>query len=172
MDLDIAIVGDLHSVALKASSYDVIYNANVIEHIDGAEAVLTNFANWLKPGGILILRFPNRDSVVGFLTRVTPFWVHVFYKKYFQGMKNAGKPGYDPYPTFFDEVVSRKGIRRFCEEQGLIIKAEYRFDIRPIGSIRLWRLVTLFMWVLHFLSFRRLSVDHRGLVYIIEKPLD
>src|SRR5438045_2919145 len=55
-DLTETIVGDLRSVDLEDNTYDVIFNSYVLEHIDGAERVLEKFANWLKPGGILILR--------------------------------------------------------------------------------------------------------------------
>src|SRR5207248_8941613 len=62
-DLTETIVGDLRSVDSEKNRYDVIYNSYVLEHIDGAAGVLQKFANWLKPGGILILRIPDRNSV-------------------------------------------------------------------------------------------------------------
>jgi len=49
-DLDEMIVGDLRFLDLEKHRYDVIYNSYVLEHIDGAEGVLGNFSNWLKPG--------------------------------------------------------------------------------------------------------------------------
>lgn len=170
-DLDIAINADLRTAFLEENSYDIIYNENVLEHVDGAEVVLRNFVRWLKPAGILILLFPNRDSVLGFAARIAPFWVHVFFKKYIERKrhKNAGKPGYDPYPIFFDKIVSRTGIYEFCEKNGLFLKAEYRLDGRPIQSQIIWFFAQMLMLCLHLFSFMRLSVNHRNLVYIIEK---
>jgi len=81
-DLHKAIVGDLRTINIEECEYDVIYSSFVFEHIDGAEHVLNNFMRWLKPGGILIIKVPDRNSVHGFITRVTPFWFHIFYKKY------------------------------------------------------------------------------------------
>ena len=107
-DLDQGILGDLRTINLEENKYDVIYNSFVLEHIQNAEQVLNNFFKWLKPGGILILSIPDRNSVFGFVTRVTPFSFHVFYRKYIQGDKNAGKPGFEPYPTFYDKIVSRE----------------------------------------------------------------
>src|SRR5690606_33965359 len=92
-DLDGVIHGDLRTVALDADQYDVIYNSFVLEHVQQAEHVLSNFCRWLKPGGILILRIPDPKSVYGFLSRLTPFWFHVFYKRFIAGIKTAGKPG-------------------------------------------------------------------------------
>jgi len=169
-DLDIAILGDLRTVALKESAYDVIYNSYVLEHIDGAEDVLESFVRWLKPGGILILTIPNRNSALGFLTRITPFWFHVFYKKYVQGYKNAGKPGRAPFPTFYDEVVSRSGMHEFCEKHGLVMRAEYSVGH---GSQNRWIfefLESLLVWTVHLASFRRLSAKYACLIYVIEKP--
>lgn len=170
-DLDIAINADLQTASLEENSYDIIYNENVLEHVDGAEVVLRNFVRWLKPAGIMILLFPNRDSAFGFVVRIAPFWVHVFFKKYIERNrnKNAGKPGYDPYPIFFDKVVSRTGIYEFCEKNGLFLKAEYRWDGRPIKNQIVWFFAQILIWCLHLFSFMRLSVNYRNLIYIIEK---
>ena len=99
-DLDEIIIGDLRYIKLEENKYDIIWNSFVLEYIDGAEQVLSNFLRWLKPGGLLLLRFPARNSAYGFITRITPFWFHVFYKKHILGYQNAGKPGWDPFPTY------------------------------------------------------------------------
>lgn len=171
-DLDVAILGDLRTVALKESEYDVIYCSYVLEHVDGAEGVLENFARWLKPGGILLLRIPNRESAIGFLTRVTPFWFHVFYKKYIEGYKNAGKPGYAPYRAFGDKVVSRSGIHEFCEKHELAIRAEYSSGRRRKDRRIFSFLSSLLVWIVHLASFGRLTVKYASLVYVIEKPTE
>lgn len=168
-DLDICILGDLRSVRLEENEYDVIYNSYVLEHIDGAEGVLENCLRWLKPGGILILRIPNRDSARGFLTRITPFWFHVLHSKYILGFKDAGKPGHAPFPTFFDKVVSRKGIYEFCKKHGLVIKAEY-IGGAGRGNLRIYSFLSnLIGWILYLASFTRLSAKEAILIYVIEK---
>ena len=171
-DMDIAVLADLKAAPLEDNSYDVIFNYNVLEHIDGAEKVLENFLRWLKPGGIMIIRFPNRDSVYGFLTRKTPFWFHIFFAKYIKGYKNAGKPGFDPYPTSFDKVVSRKGIFGFCKKHDLKLNAEYRVDLkRDPGKSRSIRfMIKILLWKIQIASFKKLTVHYYGLLYIIEKP--
>jgi len=168
-DLDVSILGDLRSVSLKENEYDVIYNSYVLEHIDGAERVLENFFRWLKPGGILILRIPNRDSVRGFLTWITPFWFHVLYVKHILGDKDAAKPGHGPFPTFFDKVVSRSGIYGFCKKQGLLIKAEYSCGMRKKRRIDSF-LSNLIPCIIYLASFARLSARHPILIYVIRKP--
>lgn len=170
-DLDEAIVGDLRTAVLEENHYDVIYNSHVLEHVEGAPLALDNFHRWLKPGGILILRLPDRDSVYGFCTRLTPFWFHVFYKRYLEGNENAGRPGFGPFPTVYDKIVSREGIRRWCAARRLIIRAEYGSNdfLNALGALALPARVLL--GVVHVLSLGRLAAKHSNLTYVIEKPV-
>ncbi|MEC4749580.1 class I SAM-dependent methyltransferase [Methylomicrobium sp. Wu6] len=169
-DLDIGIYGDLRTVMLEEGKYDVIFNSYVLEHVSGAEDVLINFVRWLKPGGILVLVIPNRDSVWGFMTRMTPFWFHVFFRKFITGDRDAGKPGYAPYPTFYDKVVSRKGVYAFCKKHRLSIQAEYSVGHgRRNKSWGVHALLVSFIWMIHFASLKTLSAKHANLIYIIKK---
>ena len=127
-DLDEAILGDLRTADLTSSSYDVIYCCWVLEHVDGAEKVLENFEQWLKPGGLLIVRVPDRDSLFGIVTRLTPFWFHVWYYRWVVGVKTAGRPGHGPYPTYYDTVISRHGFERFCDEHRFSLIETHRVD--------------------------------------------
>jgi SAM-dependent methyltransferase len=162
-DLDDAILADLRSLDLPSNTYDVIYNAFVLEHIDGAEQVLQKFLNWLKPNGSLIVSIPDRYSAYGFFAHHTPHWLHVFFYRYILGSKNAGKPGFCPYPTFYDTIVSREGIREFARNNELTIREECGFYIPPPP-------VGLLMRIINFLSFGRLAADHCNLLYILVKP--
>jgi len=167
-DLDETIIGDLRDIDLEENKYDLIYNSFVLEHIDNAELVLNKFFSWLKLGGILILKIPDRNSVFGFTTRATPHWFHVFFRKIL-GHKNAGRLGYGPYPTIYDSIVSRKGIHEYCQRNSHIIKEEYGcglFFNRP-GYISF--LMRLYSRIMGILSFGQLSSKHNNLTYIIEK---
>lgn len=171
-DVDELIVGDLRRGDLVPEGhFDVIYNSFVLEHVDGAEGVLDNFFRWLTPGGLLIVRIPDRDSVYGFLTRITPFWSHVLLKRYVYHNPNAGKPGFDPYPTFHDRVVSRKGIHAYCERNGHSIKdeagyANYLPRQRPLSTLS-----RAFVRSLSRLSFGRLEWRYNNLTFVIQKSL-
>jgi SAM-dependent methyltransferase len=167
---DTLLHGDLRRRELFGpGQFDAIYNSFVLEHVDGAERVLNNFMYWLAPGGVLILRIPDRDAVYGFLTRITPFWFHVLYKKYVCKMPNAGKPGYDPFPTFYDDVVSRRGIHRYCREHGCTVRDE-------AGGANYIPKHTVFAPVLRLivrtvglLSLGKLDWRHNNLTFVIEK---
>lgn len=167
-DLDEAVHGDLRSVNLEKAFFDVIYCSYVLEHVDGAEQVMSNFVKWLRPNGILILKIPDPLSVGGFVTRVTPFWFHkLFYR--LTGHPHAGKPGHGPYPTYYDPVVSRKGIQDFAARMNLTIKAEYGDGYPPGSGGTVWRVIRLVARGVGMLSFGHLSVDHNNLLYIIQK---
>jgi SAM-dependent methyltransferase len=168
-DLSEMIIGDLRSVELEKNGYDVIYNSYVLEHIDGAERVLEKFANSLKPGGILILRIPDRNCVHGFVTRVTPFWFHMFYAKYIARNRDAGKTGFGPYPTFYDPIVSRAGIQEYCRSNQFIIKEEYghRCDLGSQGITGF--LQYMFVRTVSLLSLGKLAWEYSDLTYILEK---
>jgi SAM-dependent methyltransferase len=168
-DLNEMIVGDLRFLDIENNRYDVIYNSYVLEHIDGAELVLENFSNWLKPGGLLILRIPDRNSVRSFVARVTPFWFHMFYVKYIVGLRDAGKTGFGPFPTFYDPIVSRIGIHQFCGNKRFIIKEEYGHgsyrDTRGIAGL----VIGLLARTISLLSLGKLTWKYADLTYVLEK---
>jgi SAM-dependent methyltransferase len=117
--------GDLRTADLGGRKFDVVYSSYVLEHVPNAALALENLYRWLKPGGLLILRFPDRNTAFGFTGRFTPFWLHVAYHKYILRRWNAGKPGFGPYPTYYDWIVSREGLRDFCASHRLRVREEY-----------------------------------------------
>jgi len=168
-DLDEAIVADLRTLDLGNRKFDVIYNAFVLEHVENAALVLDNFSRWLKPGGLIILKLPDRNSVFGFITNATPFFIHVLYHKYFLARENAGKPGFGPYPTHYDPIVSRNGIRAFCDTHGFKMREERGFGPYVIGKSMKKRLVRIVAVAVSALSLGRLPWKHNNLTYVLQK---
>ncbi len=163
-DLDEAVIGALRTIDFDAGTFDVIYNAFVLEHIHGAENVLHSFVRWLKPGGLIIIRIPDPDSVQGFITRVTPHWFHIFYYRHLLKKKTAGFPGHGPFRTYYDSVVSRQGLHKFCEKNNLSIAAEFGDGyLRPgEGAIRI--AIGMIKQIIASLSFGKLSARHTNLL--------
>jgi SAM-dependent methyltransferase len=168
-DLSETIVGDLRFIDLEKNRYDVIYSSYVLEHIDGAERVLGKFSNWLKPGGLLILRIPDRNSVKGFVTRITPFWFHSFFAKYVVRFPGAATAGFGPYPTFHDPIVSSEGIQEYCRNNHFIIKEEYGHGSPLVGKGITRFLIYLLARSISLLSLGKLACKHADLTYILEK---
>jgi SAM-dependent methyltransferase len=167
-DLDEAVAGDLRSVELTPGRFDVIFCAYVLEHVEGARAALENFARWLKPGGLLILRVPNRDSAFGFVARHTPFWFHVAVWRYIYGSPEAGKPGHAPYPAHYDPVLGVEAMQAFCRASGLsLLRLLAHSGLEGPGLRR--RLSLAFLRALAVVSGGRFSADHNNLTFLIEK---
>jgi len=168
-DLDEAIVADLRYLDLGNRKFDVIYNSFVLEHVENAALVLENLHRWLKPGGLLILKLPDRNTAFGFVTKITPFWFHVAYHKYGLGRRNAGKPGFGPYPTYYDRIVSRDGLREFCRSHQLRIRDEYGlcdFRLEKSAGTQLALIVAI---MISILSIGKLPWRHNNLTYVLKK---
>ena len=169
-DMSYFLVGDLRTAQLQEDHYDVIYNAFVLEHIEGAALALSNFVRWLKPGGILIVRVPDWDSAQGFFARITPHWMHVLYYRWAWKMENAGKPGFAPYRTVYDSVISRSGLLDFCASNGLIV-----LDMIGVGSFRrgyglVGRITPIIARLISVLSFGRVHAKFVDFTIIARKP--
>lgn len=173
-DLHKTIEGDLCTIELSENQYDVIYCSFVLEHVERADLVLRNFSRWVKPNGIVIIRVPDFHSVKGFVTRYTPFWFHVYYHRLVLGQKSAGKPGFSPYQTFYNPVISRNGMRQFCGESAIhmAIEEEYGDGYVKPGRGIVKAMISAFVKSVSFLSFGNLSHKHTNLLYILRsKPL-
>lgn len=169
-DLDKAVVGNLRTAEFDDATFDVIFCSFVLEHISGAERVMSNFRKWLKPGGIIILRVPGPESVQGFVTRSTPHWFHVLYYRRVLKCENAGKAGYAPYPVFYDRVIWRRGMMEYCARCGLNIMSTYGAGYAKSGSGVVKPLISIFKMLMNILSFGYLSHRHTDLLYIIQRP--
>jgi SAM-dependent methyltransferase len=170
-DLDEAIVGDLREVPLSPDSYDVIYCSFVLEHVAGAEQVLDRLLAALKPGGMLLLRVPDGDSVYGFLAKTSPYWLHVQYKRRIQRKKRAGTPGHGPFPTVYDPVISWKGMTVYFAHKGVEITDAYSSNFHLDHFRGLAQIADRGLrWVAQA-SRGRLTADHNNLALVIRKPL-
>ena len=170
-DLHETIVGDLCSVDLAPDRYDVIYCSFVLEHVERADLVMKNFVKWAKPNALIIIRVPDPRSVQGYVTRITPHWFHVLFYRLVLGKKNAGKPGYCPYPTYYHPIISRRGMRDFCmdEKNSIVFEAEYGDGyIRP-GQGIFRALIHVIKRTASIVSLGYLSCRHTNLVYILRK---
>lgn len=170
-DIDNFIVGDLATVPIDDGTFDIVFCSYVLEHLRDAEAVLDRFFKWLRPGGLAILIFPDRDSVFGFITRLTPHWFHVLYYKYIIKFPNAGEPGHNPFPTHYVAVVSRRGVHEFCRRRGYKVALEFATPLCiPQSAGGIAPLISAGVKLVAVSSFGRLSDRHQNLALIVKKP--
>lgn len=161
-DLQDCYVGDLRTIDLADQLFDVVYSNFVLEHIQGAEKVLKRFKNWLRPGGLIILQVPDNKSTAVFATKIIPHFVHILYYKYIVGFKEAGRPGHAPFKAYYDSILSIEGLNRFATENHcrVVLARSVKSPYKYFGFISL---------LLFYLSFKRLSHKHNGLLFVFER---
>jgi SAM-dependent methyltransferase len=168
-DLDSAIVGDICTADLPQGAFDVIYSSFVLEHIADAPRALANFSKWLSPGGLLLLRIPDRDTAYGVLTRLTPHWFHVAVYRYYFGNPHAGTPGYGPYPTHYHPVISRPGLHGFGARHGLAVIEEHGVQSQFGDSGLRSRLARGAQRLISMASLGRFAASHNNLLLVLKK---
>ena len=168
-DLDEIHCCDLLEAKIPCGSADIIYCSFVFEHLADPPSVLRKFVDWLADDGIIILRFPNIDSVFGWTTRVSPHWFHILYHRLVKGYKNAGKNGHPPYPTVYHESLKSENFKELLHDSGLEIKSLYMVNTadRLPG---VWKvLYFLYAQVVSVLSLGRISKKVSSFAYVLRK---
>lgn len=169
-DLDVELVADLRDVELPAAAFDVVYCSFVLEHVEGASEVLDRFRAAVRPGGRIVIRVPDGDSVYGLLVKHSPHRLHVLYKRFAEGNPKAGTPGHAPYPTVYDDVVSLRGLRDYAAEHGLEIVAEYGTFFLPPRLRRLRPLIRRAFALIALVAPGQPAIDHRDVGVILQRP--
>lgn len=155
-DLDAWHLGDLRTVPMPPRVYDVVHAPHLIERISHAELVLDRFVAAMKPGGMLLLRFRDRDSAFGYLDRTAPRW-----------LRQLLWPGRTPPQPAYERVASLDGMRGYCMMRGLVIAEEYTTGDAMTGSGRLtWALCR----TVGALSRERLTAAYSEVTMVIRKP--
>jgi SAM-dependent methyltransferase len=172
-DLHRAILGDLRTVELPRGHYDVVFSSFVLEHIAEAERALDNMVQWLKPGGLLIVRVPDLAGFQTFAARILPHWAAVLYYRHGWKIENAGKPGFAPYPTHYDDVISVAGFRNYCRTAGLsLVQMLGVGNYAERGTGLLSRLVPFAARAVALASFGKVHDRHVDLTFVARKRED
>ena len=157
--------GDLRTVPLPPRSHDIVLCALLLQRIDHAELVLDRLVAAIKPGGLLLLRFSDRDSAGGFLDRVMPSAARTaVWRK-----RRPGRPG--PYPAVYERLSSVRGVQAYALMRELVIAERQALGglagalAEPRGFLAAQKLVA-------WLSRGRLTAAHEELVYVLRKPED
>ena len=157
--------GDLRTVPLPPRSHDIVLCALLLQRIDHAELVLDRLVAAIKPGGLLLLRFSDRDSSAGFLDRVMPQVArNAVWRK-----RRPGRPG--PYPAVYERLSSVRGVQAYALMRELVIAERQALGglaggmAEPRGFLAAQKLVAS-------LSRGRLTAAHEELLYVLRKPED
>ena len=157
--------GDLRTVPLPPRSHDIVLCSLLLQRIDHAELVLDRLVAAIRPGGLLLLRFSDRDSSGGFLDRVMPSAArNAVWRK-----RRPGRPG--PYPAVYERLSSVRGVQAYALMRELVIAERQALGglagalAEPRGFLAAQKLVA-------WLSRGRLTAAHEELLYVLRKPED
>ena len=157
--------GDLRTLPLPPRSHDIVLCALLLQRIHNAELVLDRLVATLRPGGLLLLRFSDRDSAAGFLDRVMPAAA----RRAVWRMRRPGQPG--PYEAVYERLSSARGIQAYALMRELVIAERRALGGLAGGMAEPYGLLAgqkLIAW----LSRGRLSAAHEELLYVLRKPED
>jgi SAM-dependent methyltransferase len=113
------VIGDVQNYPLPRAAFDIVICWELLEHVQNPVAALSNLIAATKPGGTIVLAFPNPASLKGMVTRFSPHGLHVWLLRHFWGQKNAGRPGYAPFRTFLAADLAPHRLQKFIEAQGV-----------------------------------------------------
>jgi len=124
----LCIQGDVHRLPLGNGVLDMIVCFNVIEHLETPQAALGEMVRTLAPGGILLLGCPERNSLKGWITRLTPLWFHRWYYHRVVGKQDRGDGHYDAFATPFKPIVSASKLKSWLGTNNMAVAFFQAYD--------------------------------------------
>ena len=90
----------------------------------------------VRPGGLLMIKVPNRSSLKARIVRATPYWFHrLVYRFLYQ--ERFGKPGIIPFRTHFQVGMAPRAIEEFAAQ--MILESRFRATYESGVQTRLRR---------------------------------
>lgn len=74
--LDVATVGFAESLPWPDATFDLVYSANVLEHLPTPVKCFQEVHRVLKPGGTFLTKTPNRWHYIQIFSSLLPEWFH------------------------------------------------------------------------------------------------
>jgi SAM-dependent methyltransferase len=133
---DVKILGDLETYDYGDRRFDAVICYNVIEHLDRAEVALRKLCAATDEGGVVLIAAPDRRSLKGLITKLSPHWFHVLVYRVVFGLENAGKPGHVPFKTFLRPIVTPEALCAAFEAEGFEVRFVARYVGRQVEMLR------------------------------------
>src|SRR5215469_3686665 len=158
--------GDLRTIPLPSRDVDVVYSAHLLDRIQHVGLVLDRLVATLKPGGILLLRFRDRECAAGLLDRVLPQTARRAIWHWLRP-EQAG-----PLPAIYEPLLSVEGVYSYALARGLAIGERQAVRDRPRRPARPAWGAPLACRLIAAVSRGRHPDDHDDLLYVIRKPVN
>lgn len=121
--LDLGVLGNAESLPFQEESFNTVVSVSVMEHVENPDRVLREVYRVLKPGGLFIVKTPNREHYFARIARLTPLGFHKWYNKH------RGREAEDTFPTHyrFNQVNDIERISKGLDLNSLISMASREF---------------------------------------------
>lgn len=159
-DLHKVVLGDAAELPLRSESVDLVTGNMVLEHLIEPNAAFGEIARILKPGGMTILRTPNRAHPLLWMVRVIPDGMKKRLLKALLGIRE-----WDVFPTFY-RANRPQTLRRLCREAGFA-----RFEILAVEDVHAAFFLPMLFSLLYYalVRIRGLSSWRSNLIVIAHK---
>jgi len=166
------LIGDVQSYPLPRGAFDIVICWELLEHVQDPIAALDNLIAATRPGGTIVLAFPNPASLKGIVTRLSPHGLHVWLLRRFWGQKNAGRPGYAPFRTFLAAELAPDRLLKFIASRGAEIVFARFYEGNRIATLKrktpaLHFLYQAFVGLVNGLTFNRRDFGQSDILLVL-----
>ena len=130
------IIGDVQTYPLPRNAFDVVVCWELLEHVREPRAALTRFVGTLRQGGLIVLAIPNPVSLKGLITKASPHALHVWILRNILKQKNAGRPGFAPFPTHLSPDIAPSALEQFFHAHGMTISFLRLYEGKRLTTLR------------------------------------
>ena len=164
--LDEAKIGQGESIPYADGTFDVVIADNVLEHLEHPKRVFREAARTLRPGGLFLVKTPNKWHYVPTLARCTPHWFHQLINRL------RGRHDTDTFPTRYVANTPR-ALERLAALAGFEVREILLVEARPEYLRIAWPLYLLgwvYERVVNFVP--GLSRFRVVMMAVLQKPAD
>lgn len=119
---------DLHALPLRPEAVDIAVCFNVVEHLDNPDSALAQLTQALRNGGVLVLGCPDRRSLKGLVTRLSPVGWHRAFYRYIVRKADRGDGHYDAFATPFRPLVTHQRLLERLQDLGFNVLFSSAYD--------------------------------------------
>jgi SAM-dependent methyltransferase len=158
------VLGDMRRIPLPPRAFDIVCCTHLLDRIQHSELVLDRLVAALRPGGLLLLRFRDRECAAGRLDRMLP---QVARRAIWHWLRphQAG-----PFPAVYEPLLSADGLHAYVLARGLVVAERQVLRDRPARPTRLAWGAPLACRLIAALSRGKVTDEHDDLLYVIRKP--
>jgi SAM-dependent methyltransferase len=106
------------------NTFDIVFSANVMEHIQEPETVFKEIFRVLKPNGLFIAKTPNKWHYVPMIAKITPYSFHIFINKV------RGRESYDTFQTVH-KCNTVGDVKKYSHKSGFTFVDFIMWEGRP-----------------------------------------